>query len=275
MRKLIFIIIAISNLTMVFASDLNLDSLQRIAYQKDSLLQMEYKVAKQKLLQTLIQQRLIYQVIIDASNGSYNLGAPSDVVLTDTGYKFKFATNTVAIEFDYLTNLKIKVYNANNSIQGNANSPVSQLKIGGVRLAVSIEQQYALVNISNQFRKVQQLHNEIFYNINQFEVWAAQYIHAPEKPLVTETQRKYIIQADAATKLYQYDKAISLNNSIINIHPTSYPNAYMNIALLQGETNRLHSAIHNMKKYIQLNTDSTDAKFAATKINEWEIILNN
>jgi len=273
MKKLILLMIA--NLSMLYASAANLDSLQRIANYKDSLLRIEYKVVKLKLLQTLIQQRTAYQVIIEANNNSYNLGSPVDIVLTDSGYQFKFATNNIVIQFDYLTNLRIKVYNANNSIQGNASTPVSQLKIGGVRITTSSDQQYILSNISNQLKKVQDLHNDIYFQINQFEVWVAQYLQASEKPAASEAQRKYIIQADAATKLYQYEKSIQLNQYIIQLNPTNYPDVYRNIAVLQGETDRLHAAMHNMQKYLLFPQNEEDIKFAKQKIEEWQIILNN
>ncbi len=254
----------------------NTDSLLLLANTKDSLLKIELKQAKYKLYQVLQQQQSTYQIHVDVGNAVYNLGNPLSIEWTDTAYKFICANNMkAAIEFSYLTDLKIKIYNSSNSIQGNSGGSVSQLKVGGIILTVSIEQQYILTNIRQLFLRVQQLNNDVQFKINQFEVMVANYNTTAEKPIITEQQRKLIIQADVATKLYQYEKAIGLNNAIIKIHPTAYPNVYLNIAVLQGETNRLHSAIYNMKKYTRFNSDSTDVKFATTKINEWEIILNN
>jgi hypothetical protein len=252
------------------------DSLQQVANTKDSLLRIELKQAKYKLYQALLHQQSTYQVHADAGSAVYNLGTPLSVELTDTAFQFVCANKmNAALHFSYLTDLKIKIYHSNSSIQGNSNVSVSQLKVGGIIFTVSSEQQYILNPLRQQFITIQRLYNDLQFNVHQFEVLVAVHLSSIEKPMVTEKQRKLILQADAATKLFQYEKSIWLNKAIIRLHPTAYHNVYRNIAVLQGETNRLHSAIYNMKRFLLFNPEKDDADFAKTKINEWEIILSN
>jgi hypothetical protein len=252
------------------------DSLQQVANYKDSMLRIEFKQANYKLYQTFIQQQSAIQIHVDIGYTALNLGTPLQIELTDTAFRFICAENKNAeIHFASLTNHKLKIYNATNSIQSGGSLEVSRLKIGNIMISMSSDRQYSLNAIKNQFVKIQQLTNDIQFQINQFDVWIADYHNSTEKPVTTELQRRLIIQADAATKLYQYEKSIVLNNAIIQLHPTSYPSVYMNIAVLQAETNRLHAAIYNMKKYLLFKPNTTEETFAKTKINEWEIILNN
>ncbi len=251
------------------------DSLQQVANTKDSLLRIELKQAKYKLYQALLHQQSAYQVHADAGNTVYNLGSPLNVELTDTAFLFVCANKMNAtLHFSYLTDLKIKIYHSNNNIQGNSNA-LSQLKVGGIIFTGSSEQQFILNTLKQQFINIQRLYNDLQFNVHQFEVLVTVHLSSIEKPTVIEKQRKLILQADAATKLYQYEKSIWLNKAIIRLHPTAYHNVYRNIAVLQGETNRLHSAIYNMKKYLFFKPEGDDANFAKTKINEWEIIMNN
>lgn len=92
--------------------------------------------------------------------------------------------------------------------------------------------------------------------------------------VVSEEQRKYIVQANAATSVKNYDEAISFFKDALKISETSYPNAYYNLALLYAEKKVFDLAILNMKKYLLLSPQASDARAAKDKIYEWEAGIN-
>lgn len=107
----------------------------------------------------------------------------------------------------------------------------------------------------------------------RFEPLAASYRVLKLKPPVSEDQRRYIVQANAANKLKQFSKAIELYNKAIDIDETAYPAAYLNVALLQAQKHKIYNAIYYMKKYLMLEPESVDARSAQDKIYEWEGML--
>jgi len=109
----------------------------------------------------------------------------------------------------------------------------------------------------------------------QFSIQAAKYRTMPEKPIITEEQRKYIVQANAMNEKKEYGKAIELYNKALEINPVAYPGAYYNLALLCAQTKEFQQAIYNMKKYLLLVPNAPDARAAQDKIYEWEAELKN
>ncbi|MFA6704478.1 MAG: tetratricopeptide repeat protein, partial [Bacteroidales bacterium] len=87
---------------------------------------------------------------------------------------------------------------------------------------------------------------------------------------VEENQRRYIVQASAATNQQLYSKAIDYFSRAVSINPLSYPVAYYNMALLNSQIELFGTAIMNMKKYLLLAPDAPDARVAQDKIYEWE-----
>ena len=67
-----------------------------------------------------------------------------------------------------------------------------------------------------------------------------------------------------------YDKAINIYHKVIELDQTAYPAAYSNIALLYAQANNFNAAIYNMKKYLLLEPEGSDARGAQDKIYEWE-----
>lgn len=102
-----------------------------------------------------------------------------------------------------------------------------------------------------------------------FATLAAQYRALPVKPVVTEEQRKFIVQADAFRRDPR-GRAVEYFKKALEINPTSYPEAYSNIALLAAANGVWSVAISNMKKYLMLVPDAEDARGAQDKIYEWE-----
>lgn len=106
-----------------------------------------------------------------------------------------------------------------------------------------------------------------------FEPIAANYRTLKIKPEISEEQRKYIVQANFFNKQRNTEKAIEQYKNAINIDPTTYPAAYMNMALLYAQLNEFYAAIYHMKKYLMLLPDVEDARSAQDQIYEWEAQL--
>ncbi len=106
-----------------------------------------------------------------------------------------------------------------------------------------------------------------------FNSVAEQYQVSQVKPLVTEEQRKYIVQANALNEEKKYSEALEFYKKAIKIHPTSYPSAYYNMALIAAQIEDYKYAIFNMKKYLMLTPSAEDARAAQDKIYTWELKL--
>lgn len=244
--------------------------------QKDSLLKNDLQLSKNQLYQTLLQNLHAIEINQQMDNVSYNLGNPINVYLSEEGLRFICPNNRAAeIRFTDITDYKFKIFIVANNIQSGGSATECKLAIGSTILSVRNERQYFLKTITKQFINLQKLFNDLYFDMNTFRQMAMITNAMLNKPYITEELRKCIIQAEAFTKLYNYQKAIDVNYKLIAIHPTAYPNVYLNIAILLAETKKLNSAIYNMKKFLLLNPTTEDEQFAKSKISEWEIILNN
>jgi tetratricopeptide (TPR) repeat protein len=108
-----------------------------------------------------------------------------------------------------------------------------------------------------------------------FNSVAEQYHALYVKPLVTEEQRKSIVQANSKNEKKEYKEALELYKKAIDVNPTSYRSAYCNMALIAAQTKDYQYAILNMKKYLMLVPEAEDARAAKDKIYEWEAELSN
>ena len=244
--------------------------------QKDSILKNELELSKNQLYQTLLQNLHVIEINQQTDNVSYNLGNPLNVYLSANSFMFVCPNNkTVEIHFADMTDCKFKIFVTANNIQSSGSVTECKLAIGSTNLSVRNELQYLLKIITKQFITLQKLLNDLSFNMNNFKQMAMITNAMANKPYISEELRKCIIQAEALTKLYNYQKAIDVNYKLIAIHPTAYPNVYLNIAILLAESNKLNSAVYNMKKFLLLNPTIEDQQFAKNKISEWEIILNN
>jgi hypothetical protein len=245
--------------------------------QQDSILNNELQLAKKQLYQSLLQNITGIEINQQKQDATYNFGRPMNVYLSVNGLIFVCAQNRNAeILFADLIDQKFKIYSIENNIQsGTLTTTEHKLIIGSTIISVKNDRFFVLKNIAKQFISLQKLHNDVYFKMNEFKQMAILTNAMYTKPAIIEEQRKYIIQAEAFAKLYDYQKAIITNYKLINVHPTAYPNVYLNIAILLAETNKLNSAIYNMKKFMLLNPSNADAQFAKSKITDWEIILNN
>jgi tetratricopeptide (TPR) repeat protein len=106
-----------------------------------------------------------------------------------------------------------------------------------------------------------------------FEAKVAQYRAMKVKPPVTEGQRRFVVQANAANQHKDYGAAIDLYLKAVDLDPVSYPGAYFNLALLSAQVERFGEAISFMKQYLLLEPDAKDARSAQDKIYEWEFLM--
>ena len=105
-----------------------------------------------------------------------------------------------------------------------------------------------------------------------FEPIAAEYRSLSVKPVVSEEQRKLIVQANALTQQKNYLEALAQYKKVVELNLTSYPAAYYNLALLAAQENLPVSAVYYMKRYLMLVPDAKDARSAQDKIYEWEYL---
>lgn len=89
------------------------------------------------------------------------------------------------------------------------------------------------------------------------------------KPETSEFVRRFMVQANSATQDKQYDEAIKLWTTTLNISPC-IPIAYYNRALLYERKGQLRNSMADMEKYLALVPDASDARSARDKIYEWE-----
>jgi hypothetical protein len=109
----------------------------------------------------------------------------------------------------------------------------------------------------------------------QFEPIAAKYRETAPKPVMSEEQRKYIVQANAMAQDKNYAIAKELYYKALEISITDCPDAYSNLALLEAQTGNYAAALINMKKYLLLVPEAPDARSAQDKIYEWELRFTN
>ncbi|MBN2638983.1 MAG: hypothetical protein JXR65_07840 [Bacteroidales bacterium] len=123
----------------------------------------------------------------------------------------------------------------------------------------------ALYTIQNQFITLRYA-----AQLEAFKAKAEKYLTAKVKPIMSEEQRKYVVQANLQVKQKKYAVAIGLYQKVIDIDAVTYPEAYNNLALLYGQLSNYKAAIFYMRKYLLLKPGEKDARAAQDKIYEWE-----
>lgn len=131
---------------------------------------------------------------------------------------------------------------------------------------------YALSHLRELFLKYQEKSREEFVaeDFGKFKAAIETCKQQGQVPAITEEQRRYIIQANAANERKDYQTALSLYGNAVSVSPCSYPQAYYNMALLAAQTGFYTYAVSNMKKYLILVPEAADARAAQDKIYEWE-----
>jgi tetratricopeptide (TPR) repeat protein len=95
------------------------------------------------------------------------------------------------------------------------------------------------------------------------------YREAPVKPVPGEDVRQYKVQAEAAVREKNFEDAEDLYGTALRIAPW-WPAGHFNRAILLAETADFESAALEMKRYLALAPDASDARAAQDKIYEWQ-----
>ncbi|MBS3992986.1 MAG: tetratricopeptide repeat protein [Bacteroidetes bacterium] len=209
------------------------------------------------------------------------LGISNEIKVLENSIEFIFkdakniTTQTAKIYFNEILEEKIKPKQVTGS--NDYGSPIieNHLKLGTISLVVTNEHSFLINNIARELKSIQTVLNEDRFKMDEFKETALAYQLLKEKPSITETQRKYIVQANAFTSIMDYEEAINSYIKVLEINSTAYPDAYFNLALLLGQNNRFYAAINFMEKYLLLVPNSAVIDKAKEKIVDWEIMLNN
>lgn len=105
--------------------------------------------------------------------------------------------------------------------------------------------------------------------LETFKEIAEQYRLLKVKPQMSEEARKYLVQAQAAYEEKRYENAINLYEKAIKVEP-ALPKAYLNRAMLLGNQGEYCEAVIDMKKYLMLVPDATNAREVQDKSYIWE-----
>lgn len=95
------------------------------------------------------------------------------------------------------------------------------------------------------------------------------YKTAAVKPQLSEDARKFKIQAEDAVREKDFAGAVGLYEQALKIAPW-WPEGHFNRALVLGETKAYETAIIEMKRYLALAPNASNARAAQDKVYAWE-----
>ena len=102
-----------------------------------------------------------------------------------------------------------------------------------------------------------------------FQEVVQKYLAANPKPGLPEEARKFKVQAEFAVQEKQFAKAAELYGKALDIAPW-WPEGRFNRALILGEIKNYWEAMREMKRYLLLVPDASNARAAQDKIYQWE-----
>ena len=103
----------------------------------------------------------------------------------------------------------------------------------------------------------------------RFQTAAQDYRAQAVKPQLPEDARRFKVQAEGAVRDKDFIGAAVLYDQALGIAPW-WPEGHFNRALVLAGTDEFSDAIVEMKRYLTLVPDATDARAAQDKIYEWE-----
>lgn len=95
------------------------------------------------------------------------------------------------------------------------------------------------------------------------------YQPAAVKPAISESARRFKVQAEDAVREKKFDDAAELYRQALNIAPV-WPEGRFNRALVLGEIGDYETAVHEMKRYLLLVPNASNVRAAQDKIYIWE-----
>lgn len=106
-------------------------------------------------------------------------------------------------------------------------------------------------------------------DLSRFEQEARKYRDAKSKPQMSEEVRRLRVQAEAAVRNKNFQDAADFYEDALALAPW-WPEGHFNRALVLGEVGDFSPAISEMKRYLLLVPNASDARAAQDKIYEWE-----
>lgn len=91
-----------------------------------------------------------------------------------------------------------------------------------------------------------------------------------EKNDHAENVRRFQVQAESAIKAHRMVEAGMAYNDALKVAP-AWPEGHFNLALINGDLELYADAITEMKRYLYLAPNASDARAAQDKIYEWEL----
>lgn len=91
----------------------------------------------------------------------------------------------------------------------------------------------------------------------------------PVKFVMPESARRYMVQAEDAVREKKFDAAADLYKQALDVAPL-WPEGHFNRALVLGETGSYVLAVSEMKRYLLLVPNASNARAAQDKIYIWE-----
>jgi tetratricopeptide (TPR) repeat protein len=134
-----------------------------------------------------------------------------------------------------------------------------------------------LTSLVDILKKAQSNYKATIMNnqLAEFKMKSSEYLSKEVKPDLSEEQRKFVVQANAASEEKKYALALEMYDKVFQINPYSYPQGYYNAALIAAQQQDFALAIFNMNKYIILSPNAEDTRKAQDKIYEWEMYIKN
>jgi len=102
-----------------------------------------------------------------------------------------------------------------------------------------------------------------------FQEVARNYRASAVKPPLPEATHRFKVQAESAIRDKDFDAAADFYEQALSVAPW-WPAGHFNRALVLSETGEFSAAIVEMKRYIALVPDASDASAAQDKIYDWE-----
>lgn len=110
--------------------------------------------------------------------------------------------------------------------------------------------------------------------VERFAETARQYRAVAAKPALTESARRYRVQAELAVQQKRWVDALLAFGSALATAPW-WPEGHFNSAIILAELNLHDDAIAAMRRYLQLAPDAADARAAQDRIYQWEALATS
>ena len=103
----------------------------------------------------------------------------------------------------------------------------------------------------------------------KFDLTAKSYREAPIKPELPEGAVRFKAQAEGAVREKRFDAAADLYEEGLGVAPW-WPAGHYNRGLILGELKEYDEAVDELKRYLKVDPEASNARAVQLKIYEWE-----